>query len=200
MAKMPGNYTTDVEGTDKQFSGGSEPLPHMYSLIWAEAIEIRETKDTKGYEANITFEVQEPEQYKGRKFWANWTILHPQEFQLGAYKYGKPMFDKLGRAVGILIDGDTDTDDLLFKTFVIETGINRGQANPNKPGEFYSDKTQIQKYFYSDAAAKEPVPEIGIIGDGSFAAGTAKKPVAANSNAPSAAASGAKRPWGSKAA
>jgi hypothetical protein len=181
--------------------------------LQAEAINLPDTKDGKGVQAEITFEVVEPAEFKGRKFWAYWTIAHSDGYQHGAYKYGKPMMDRFGRAVGERIDAGTDTDDLLFKTFVAEIGIQIGNANP--AGGFYKDKNQIERFYYSDADAKEAIPELGLIGDGTQgkkqndnapAAANDNKPTTrqpANNNrqaAPAAAAAtgGARRPWGAK--
>lgn len=205
MAKIGNNYEAEFENTEKQ-GGGGGILPHMYALLQAESIELPKTKDDRGYQAEITFEVVEPEEFKGRKFWAYWTIVHPEGYQLGAYKYGKPMFDRFGRAVGEEITADTDTDDLLFKTFVAEVGIQIGNANP--AGGFYKDKNQIERFFYNDANAKEPIPELGVIGDGTQGKKRNEDRPAANDNKPSAsaaprqqaaAAGGAgRKPWGSK--
>ncbi|XHE12429.1 hypothetical protein PCC82_11590 [Agrobacterium deltaense] len=207
MAKIGNNYEAEFENTEKQ-GGGGGILPHMYALLQAESIELPKTKDERGYQAEITFEVVEPEEFKGRKFWAYWTIVHPDGYQLGAYKYGKPMFDRFGRAVGEEITADTDTDDLLFKTFVAEVGIQIGNANP--AGGFYKDKNQIERFFYNDANAKEPIPELGVIGDGTqgkkrnedrpAAANDNRRTAASNDNKPAAAAAGGtgRKPWGSK--
>ncbi|MBY3434862.1 hypothetical protein [Rhizobium laguerreae] len=205
MAKIGNNYEAEYENTEKQ-GGGGGILPHMYAQLQAESINLPETKDKKGFQAEITFEVIAPEEFKGRKFWAYWTIVHSDGYQHGAYKYGKPMFDRFGRAVGEEITADTDTDDLLFKSFVAEVGIQVGNANP--AGGFYKNKNQIERFFYEDANAKEPVPELGVIGDGT----QGKKlnedrpaPAPANDNRPAAAAKpgaaaapAGRRPWGAK--
>lgn len=200
MAKFGFKYEVDVEATEKQ-GGGGGVLPHMYARIWAEAIDIPETKDKKGHQAAITFEVQEPEEFKGRKFWAYWTAVHQDGFQNKAYKYGKPMLDRFARAVDVNLNEDTDLDDLLFKSFVVEIGIQEGGAKPE--GGFYNDKNQIEHFYYSDANAKEPTPEVGIIGDGEAKKSAPKSaPVAANNNKPAAAEAPAKgkTPWGAKKA
>lgn len=208
MAKIGNDYQAEFDNTEKQ-GGGGGVLPHMYARLQAEAIELPETKDKRGTQAGITFEVLEPEEFKGRKFWAYWTIVHSDGYQHGAYKYGKPMFDRFGRSIGEEITGDTDTDDLLFKSFVAEVGIQIGSAVAGKPGEFYKDKNQIERFFYTDANAKEPIPELGVIGDGTQGK-KRNEPTAANDNvAPAAndnrqqqaarpAAAAGARPWGSK--
>lgn len=209
MAKIGGNYESDFENTEKQGGGSGGLLPHMYARLQAEAIDLPKTNDDLGYRANITFEVMEPEEFKGRKFWADWTIIHPEEFNNKSYKYGKPMFDRFGRAVGERITADTDTDDLIFKQFVAEIGINIGNAVAGKPGEFYKDKNQIERFFYDDENAKEPIPEVGVIGDGTQGKKRNEPGAAANDNRPAArpaaaaaAATGEKpkNPWTKKAA
>lgn len=210
MAKLGSDYTVDIEGTDNQGGGGT--LPHMYARIQAEAIDLPDTKDGKGTQAAITFEVVEPEEFSGRKFWEYWTVVHADGFQNKAYKYGKPRLDRLVRATGNDPDEfsrDPDTDHLVFKTFVAEIGIQPGNAKNDGSGEFYKDKNQIERFFYEDASAKEPVPEPGVIGDGTggkkahapVAANNNRQP-AANQNRPAPAAAPAKaagaRPWGKK--
>jgi hypothetical protein len=210
MAKIGFEYEVDFDNTDKQGGGGL--LPNMFARIWAESIELKETNDQKGHQAEITFEVQEPEAFKGKKFWAYWTIVHADGFNFGQYKYGKPMFDRLARAVEVNVTGDTDTDELLFKPFVVEIEVQEGGLKNDGSGTSYKDKNQIAKFFFEDDAAKEPVPELGLIGDGSARrppfGSKAKAPAndnrapAANDNRsaasgkPAAAAGGAKKnPW-----
>lgn len=209
MAKLGFDYQADYENTEKQGGGGI--LPHMYGLIWAESITPSKTKDEKGYQVEITFEVQEPVEFKGRKFWAYWTVVHSDEWNHGAYKYGKPMFDRFGRAVGIEITGDTDTDELTYKTFVAEIGIQQGNLKNDGSGDFYKDKNQIERFYYSDENAKEPIPELGVIGDGTQGKAPRASPPAANNNRPAAnnnrpsaapavapAKAAGSRPWGVK--
>ncbi len=183
MAKIGGttgaDYQADFDSTEKQ-GGSFQLLPHMYALLRAESIELKETKDTLGWQAAIAFEVVEPAEYASQKVFQYWTIVHPN----GAdkqYRFGKAKFDSFGRAIGVQIDADTDTDDLMFRTFVAEVDIEIGKADGK--GGFYKDRNAIKKFFYTDADAKEPVPELGVIGeaanDNTPTARTAGRPVAA---------------------
>lgn len=197
-ASIDFEYSVDIESTDKQ--GGGGVLPHMYARIWAEAIDFPQTKDGKGRQANITFEVQEPAEFKGRKFWSWWTMLHSDEFKHGQYKYGKPMFDRFCRAVQVLVEKGTDSDELLFKSFVVEIGIQQGNGT-DANGKPYKDKNQIEHFYYEDDDAKEEIPALGVIGDGLMPASAPK--VASNDNKPAAKPAEApakKTPWGKKAA
>lgn len=193
MGAIDFEYSVDVEATNKQ-GGGGGPLPVMHAEVWAEAIDFPETKDGKGRQAAIIFEVQSPEEFRGRKWREWWTMLHAEEFKDKAYARGKPRFDCFARAVQVLVQKGTESDELLFKTFVVKLGINEFNGKINN---------QIDHFYYNDDDAKEPIPELGIIGDGTVAPKPASKPVAANQNTKPAAATGAatgKTPWGKKAA
>jgi len=208
MAKIGGitgvDYQADFEGTEKQ-GGSFELLPHMYARLQAESIELKETQDSLGWQAAIAFEVVEPAEYASKKIFQYWTIVHPAGFTNGSYKYGKGKFDAFGRAIGVQIDAETDTDDLTFHSFVAEVDIEVGGPNKNKPGEFYKDKNTIKRFFYTDADAKEPVPDIGVIAANDNtpqtreAARPAARPAPAAPAARPAAAPGTK-PWGKRAA
>lgn len=185
------DYEADFESTDKQ-GGGYEPLPRMYARIWAESVDFPDTKDGKGKQAAFSFEVQEPEDYKGRKFREWWTILHPDAMNDKGYARGKGRFDKFQRAIQTVVEKGMKKEELLYKTFVAEIGQNEFNGKVNN---------QIQHFYYEDDNAKEPVPELGIIGDGTqpARAGNDNRRPAANDNAPAqpakVAAGGGKRPW-----
>ncbi len=208
MAKLGFDYQVDSD-TDKQ-GGSGGILPHMYARLQVESATPTDTKDAKGTQVELTFEVIEPVEFASRKFWAYWTVAHADGYQHGAYKYGKPMLDRLVRATGNDAEEfskDPDTDHLLFKSFVAEVGIQVGNKKPE--GGFYKDKNQIDKFFFEDAGAKDPVPELGVIGDGTqgkklnedrpaAAPANDNRPAAAKPAAAAAAAPAGRRPWGQK--
>lgn len=186
------DYSIDTD-TDKQ-GGNYGPLPVMHAEIWAEAIEFPKTKDEKGRQAAVIFEVQSPDDYKGRKFREWWTMIHPDGNNDKAYARGKNRFDKFCRAVQVLVEKGTDSDELLFKSFVVKIGQNEFNGKTNN---------QIDHFYYSDDDAKEPVPELGVIGDGTVAPKAAAKPASNDNKAPAAkqeAALAKKLPWGAKKA
>lgn len=199
MAKIGFDYQTDVDGTDKQ-GGTYELLPPMYALLQAESIELKETFDTLGWQAAIAFEVIEPAEYQGRKLFQYWTIVHPDGTNTD-FRRGKGKFDCFGRAIGVVIDAETDTDDLTFRTFVAE--VEAQPAGTSKAGKPYKAKNAIKKFFYTDADAKEPVPEIGLIeaaaNDNTPPARAAARPAQAAAQQQRPAATGAK-PWAKRAA
>lgn len=188
------DYEIDTD-TDKQGGGGFSPLPYMHARVWAEAISFPKTKDEKGRQAEVHFEVQEPEEFKGRKWREWWTMLHPDGNKDKAYSFGKGRFDKFCRSVQVVVERGTNSDDLLFKSFVVRIGQNEFNNKVNN---------QIEHFFYEDDDAKEELPELGVIGDGTAPTRSAPKAAAndnkpaANDNRPAAAAPAKKAPWGAK--
>lgn len=184
------DYNIDTD-TDKQ-EGGFSPIPHSYVRAWAEIVEFPETKDGKGRQADIRFEVQEPAALKGRRWREWWTMIHPDGNNDKGYARGKSRFDRFCRAVGVVVEKGTDVEELFYKSFVVELGQNEFNGKVNN---------QIEHFYYEDDDAKEPLPELGVIGDGSM---PASAPKAANNDnkapAKQEAAPAKKLPWGSRKA
>jgi hypothetical protein len=176
MAKLD-NYKVDIDNTENQGGGDFELMPEMNAVLEASAIDLRDTRDERGTEAVIVLDIVEPEEFKGRKLWAYWIISHQDGAENKRYfKFGKPMFDRLCRAVDV--PEPEDTDDLLFKQFVAKIGISKGGDKKDERGAVvgkYDDKNEIKTFFYPDQSDK--YPEIGVIEGGA-------KPAAANDNKP----------------
>jgi hypothetical protein len=195
MASL-GNYQVDVDNTTTQ-GGAFELMPDMYAKMEVTSGEVRDTKDTQGKEVVLVIDVLEPEEFKGRKLWAYWTISHGDPANKGL-KRGKPLFDRLCRAVGVF--DPQDTDDILFKSFTGKLGTNLGGDKKDSTGRVigkYDDKNEIKHFYYPDADAPEPTPEPGVI---TTPEGKAEPTKPANDNKPAAAAAAApkKTPWGTK--
>ncbi|MFC3206843.1 hypothetical protein [Aquamicrobium soli] len=191
MANLGVKFEATTEETENQ-GGSYEPLPHMYAELWATAMDLDDTKDKRGTQAAINFEVTAPEEWKGKSFKEWWTIDHADGSANNSYwKFGKPQLSRFGRAVGVKIGPDTDTDDLTFKTFVAE--VNYQPERPDGKGGTYKAKNQIGRFFYTDDAAKEPVPELGVIEDKPKPANDNRAPAANDNSKPAAAAK--KTPW-----
>lgn len=188
MARLGFEHEVDIENTVSNDFG---IMPEMIAGMEATAIDLIQTKDNdpEGLQANITFEVLQPDEFKGRKIWAYWTIRHSDPENKGL-KYGARMFDSFCRAVHVM--KPEDTDELILKAFPAKIGISEGQAKPG--GGKYNDKNQISEFFYTDDKATKPVPEIGVIAGGKTPSATP-----ANDNRPAAkpaaAAPAKKNPW-----
>ena len=204
MASL-GNYKVDADNTTNQGGGSFDLMPEMYALLEVSSGDVVKTKDEKGDQAALVIEVIEPEEFKGRKLWAYWTISHSDPANK-ALKFGKPQFDRLCRAVGV--PEPQDTDDLLFKSFTVKIGVNPGQDKKDSAGKVvgkYDDKNEIKHFYYTDDDATEEVPAPGVI---TTPAGKSEPTKPANDNGArstgnggSAATTGApakKTPWGKK--
>jgi len=199
MAKFGFDYKVDAENTENQGGGDFEVMPEMYARLEVSAAELKPTKDEKGTQAVLVIDIVEPEEFKGRKMWAYWTIQHADGQDNKQFaKFGKPMFDRLCRAVDV--PEPEDTDDLLFKTFVAKVGISKGGDKPG--GGKYSDKNEIKTFFYDDEPDK--MPEVGIIGGGAANdnrasandnASSARSTQSGGSTATKPAAAAGNRPW-----
>lgn len=200
MAKFGIRIETTEEGTEQRPQ--YENLPNGNYRIHMEAGEIVE-KNIDAVDHSImlksTFEVVEPEEFKGRKIFGNYNLKNKS---VEATNIGQKQFQCLLRAIGIEeITEDSETDDLLFHTFVATIGLGKDSKTKNADGTpQYAARPEIKRYWYPD---QDDAPELGVT--------EPAKP--ANDNRPSAndnkpatkpAASAVKpagaRPWGKKAA
>lgn len=206
MAKFGFDYQVDVENTENQ-GGDFTLLPDMYARLELSAAEVVDTKDNRGKEARLVIDILEPEEFKGRKLWAYWTIRHDDGIANNkAFAYGKSQFDRLLRAIGV--PDPQDTDDIVFKSFVAKVGTKA--ATPNPAGGTYKAKNEIKHWFYPDDDAKEPIPEVGLIDSNTQTANDNRASANDNKPAPSTARTtqnggsaatkpAGARPWGKKA-
>ena len=189
MAKFGFEYKVDVDNTENQGGGDFEVMPEMYAVLEVSAAELKPTKDENGIQAVLVIDVVEPEQFKGRKMWAYWTIQHNDPDNKQYAKFGKPMFDRLCRAVDV--PEPEDTDDLVYKSFVAKVGISKGGDKPG--GGKYNDKNEIKTFYYNDEPDK--MPDIGVIAGGATGAPANDNKPAANTNTTAAAKPAGSRPW-----
>lgn len=193
MAKFGVNVAVTEESTVQRAQ--YENLPNGNYLLQMEAGEIVEKNEGQPDHSIMlksTFEVVEPEEFAGRKLFGNYNLKNKSEI---AQKIGNEQFQCLLRALEIgEITEDSDTDDLLFKSFVASVGLGKDSKDKNADGTpVYPAKPEIKRYWFPD---ENNAPELGV---------TTPKPAndnrpAANDNAPKAApakAAGAK-PWAKK--
>lgn len=197
MAKFGVSVTATEEGTAQRPQ--YENLPNGNYLIQMEAGEIVE-KNVGQQDHSImlksTFEVLEPEEFKGRKLFGNYNLKNKSEI---AQKIGNEQFQCLLRAVGIEeVTEDSDTDDMLFLSFVATVGLGKDSKEKNADGSpQYPGRPEIKRYWYPDM---NDAPALGVTGPAKPA--NDNRP-AANTNARAAAPAATgevERPWKSKAA
>jgi len=203
MAKFGVNVATTEEGTAQRPQ--YENLPNGNYLIQMEAGEIIEKNSGQADHSIMlksTFEVLEPEEYKGRKLFGNYNLKNKSEI---AQKIGNEQFQCLLRAVGIEeVTEDSDTDDMLFISFTATVALGKPSYEKNAKKEFvldangnkiiaYEAKPEISRYWYPDM---DDAPALGVTAanDNKPAANTNTRAPATPASNPAPAAAG-NRPW-----
>lgn len=167
-----------------------ELLPNMNARLEVVASETR--NEGNNLSLNLTIEVIEPEEFKGRRIWQWIDYQHSDPERQGR---GQRDLSKLCRAMqheGAL----EDSEQLHFVSFAAQieqrpAGVAKSTGNP------YKASNKIKRYWYPD---ENNTPEIGVISQQPAAAAQRpandNRPAAANTNKPAqpAKAAGA-RPW-----
>jgi len=159
-------------------------LPNGTYILEMTAGDVVATKDGKGTLLKTTFDVIEPEQFKGRKLFNNYNLVNGSA---EAQRIGLQQFASLCRAVGV--SEVEDSDELLFKSFTAKIGLGK----PSKDGQ-YPARAEIKTYYFPDAGN---VPEPSIDAGQAPAPANDNRAPAANDNrqAQQAAAAPKKNPW-----
>lgn len=132
----------------------------------------------------LTYDVIEPEEYKGRKIFDYINLEHPN---VQATEIGQRAFAALCRGMEIT-DPVNDSEELHFRAFTAKVGLGK----PSKDGQ-YPARNELKRIFFPDEG-ELPVPQI----TGPVRPANDNRR-AANDNrttAKPAAAEGKKRPWG----
>ena len=166
-------------------------LPSGIYRLEIEASDVVPTSTGSGTILKTTLVVIEPEDYKGRKLFNNYNLENKNPT---AQEIGQKQFASLCRAIGET--SVSDSEDLHFKAFVAKIGLGK----PSKDGQ-YPARAEIKTYFFPDDDKEVPAPAIDAVQPTAAPKpANDNRPAASNDNKPAAAAAtGAKRPWGSKA-
>ena len=168
-------------------SYGTLPLGNY--MLEVSASDVTDTKAGTGKILKLTYDVLEPEQFKGRKIFGNMNIVNPNAT---AEAIGKGELTALCEAVGL--DGIEDSEELHFKSFAAKVGIEKAQ-------EGYEPRNKILRFYNPE---KDDEPVIGLLdappaskAPATRAPANDNRPAASNDNA---ASGGAKKstPWGKK--
>lgn len=158
-------------------------LPLGIYKLEVTASDVVPTKAGTGTILKLTYDAIEPEEFKGRKIFANMNIENQNAV---AQQIGQKELASLCRAIGL--SELSDSEELHFRAFTAKVGL-------EKPQEGYAQRNRIVRFYFPDEGN---VPEPAI---------DATQPTAANDNRPAArpaqqaaAPAAGKRPWGQKAA
>jgi len=155
-------------------------LPLGIYRLEVTASDVVPTKAGTGTILKLTYDVIEPEEYKGKRFFGNMNIENQNAV---AQQIGQKELASLCRAIGL--SDLSDSEELHFHAFTAKVGL-------EKPQEGYAQRNRIVRFYFPDEGN---VPEPTI--DAEQPKQTAK-PAPANDNKPAPAAG--KRPWGQRAA
>lgn len=170
-----------------------ENLPNGDYKLEISASEVKETGEgTRDHKIvlKVTYDVIEPDDFKGRKIFGNYNLQNPNST---AQEIGQQQFACLLRAME-MNEAPEDSEELHFVPFVAKIGMGK----PSKDGQ-YAARNEIKKYYYPDQGN---IPTPAVDANQPRPAANDNKPApqarAANDNKPAAATGGARRPWGSK--
>lgn len=159
-------------------------LPLGIYRLEVTASDVVPTKAGTGTILKLTYDVIEPEEFKGRKIFANMNIENQNAV---AQQIGQRELASLCRAIGL--SDLSDSEELHFHAFTAKVGL-------EKPQEGYAQRNRIVRFYFPDEG-NVPEPTIDAV----------QPRLAANDNRPAArpaqqaaAPAAGKRPWGQKAA
>ena len=193
MARLGSRF--DATQVDTEQRGDYENLPEgVYRLEVSEA-DLKEDRPANKAGIKITYDVIEPEDYKGRKIFGYINIENPN---VQAQEIGQKELAALCRAMEI--DGVDDTDELKFHAFTAKVGLGKPSKDKNADGTpVYPAKNEIKRFYFPDEG-NVPAAEV------SAPANDNRRPPAndngarqtGNASSASTAVAGKARPWGAK--
>lgn len=184
MASLGQTFDPTAHDTT-QAEFGTLPLG-IYKLE-VSASDVTPTKAGTGTILKLTYDVVEPEEYKGKRIFGNMNLENPNAV---AQQIGQKELASLCRAIGL--SDLSDSEELHFHAFTAKVGL-------EKPQEGYAQRNRIVRFYFPDQG---DVPEPAV-DENQPAAAPAAAANPANDNRPAAQAStpaAGKRPWGQRAA
>lgn len=162
MARFGVSIAVTEESTEQR--GEYEDLPNGVYRLEISAAEVKRKNEGTPQEAagfSATYDVVDPEDYRGRKIFDYFNIVNPSET---AQRIGQQQFSQLRRALGF---GDVDAemeeqeviDEMRLVPFVATVGM--GKPSKGKDGTEYPARNKITRYWYPDL---DDAPPIGVTG------------------------------------
>lgn len=179
MAQLGTKFdATTVDTTQGDYS----TLPLGTYRLEVSASDVTATKSGTGTILKLTYDVLEPEEYKGRRIFANINIQNPNPT---AQEIGQRELGSLCRAIDI--SSIENSDELHFIGFTAKVGLEKKQ-------EGYEQRNKITRFYFPDEG-NVPTPAIDAVQP--RVAANDNRPAAANDNRPAQAqpAAAGSRPW-----
>jgi len=196
MAQLAVRVQATEESTQQREFGNVPNGIYKLEISASEvAIKNENTRD-QATTVKVTIDVMEPEEFKGRKIFANYNVEHPKPT---VQEIGNRQFSCLLRALGES-ESPEDTDELHFREFTARIGVGKDSKEKNADGTpQYPARNEIKLYYYPDTGDVPP-PAIDA---NQPAASVTRAQAPANDNKPAptrtaAAPGGARTPWGKK--
>lgn len=179
MAQLGTKFdATSVDTTQSDYS----TLPLGIYRLEVSASDVTATKAGTGTILKLTYDVLEPEEYKGRKIFSNINIQNPNPT---AQEIGQRELGSLCRAVGI--SAIENSEELHFIGFTAKVGLEKKQ-------EGYAQRNNLARFYFPDEG-NVPTPAVDAVQP--RVAANDNRPAAANDNRPTQAqpAVAGSRPW-----
>jgi hypothetical protein len=171
---------TSIDTTQRDY----ENLPNGTYVLEVTASEVKPTSRGDGTILKLTYDVVEPDQFKGRKIFANMNLENPNPT---AQEIGQRELAALCRATGL--DSIEDSEQLHFIGFTAKVGMGK----PSKDGQ-HAAKNEVKKFYFPDEGN---IPDAAIDADAAPTPANDNRPAANTNSRPAAAAPAAtgSRPW-----
>lgn len=194
MARIGVRVEATEEATDKQF-GGFPDLPNGVYQLEMEAGVVDEQGDEGTPQHKVTVKltarVLAPEEYKDRKLFCNYAIVHPSAKK---QEIDYRNFQCLLRALELTEVPDDDSDNLLFISFTATIGMGKDSDEKNEDGTpKWPARNEIKRYWFPD---QNNTPALGITGPAPAARQSPANDNRQAAKPAAAAAPAARRPWG----
>ncbi|NTF69410.1 DUF669 domain-containing protein [Rhizobium rhizogenes] len=203
MARLGASVVVTEEATKQPEYGNVPNGIYELEVTASDVIQKNENTPQHSITVKVTIDVRLPEEYRGRKIFANYNIQHPNS---QTQEIGNRQFQALLAALKIYELGeDADTQELHLIPFVARIGMGKDSKEKNADGSpQYAARNEIKTYYFPEDPSGKPMPEPAI-----DANQPAVRAAPANDNKPApaqqrqaapaaAAATPGRRPWGSK--
>ncbi|HRK69438.1 MAG TPA: DUF669 domain-containing protein [Hyphomonas sp.] len=197
MARLGVRVEATEESTQQRDFGNVPDGIYKLEITASEVSIKNENTREQATTVKVTYDIIEPEEYKGRKIFNNFNVEHPKA---QVQEIGQRQFSCQLRAIE-MTESPEDTDELHMIAFMAKIGMGKDSKEKNADGTpVYPARNEVKLYYYPDQG-ELPEPVI----TGTVPAPTRQPAANDNRRAPendsrqSAPATGEKRrPWGSK--